>query len=387
MDWMHRIISCVALLLVATTFASAAPSNLAVSVEPTISPTPVKANGAFHAVYELRISNYSRHQLHLHEIAVTGASGQRVLAQYDGQSLIDALSRPGAPADITDKRALAAGMSAVVFIDVATKARDLIPAILFHRITFDPVAGLPLSDVNIPGVRVTVRSESPITLGPPLRGGGWVASHAFSNASEHRRSIVFVGGKPWLAQRFAIDWLRIGSNGQAFHDEPANNAYWAPYGAEVLAVADGQVAKLMDGVPENNPTSETKAVPINIDTASGNYIILDLSAGRYALYAHLKPGSFQVQLGEQVKRGQVIALLGNSGNADAPHLHFQVMDASSALAAEGLPYVFHRFAVEGTLPSLGVLSNGRGWRPEVGPVDVRQDELPTENEVIDFDVK
>ena len=113
MNWLRRIISCASLVLVATTFASAAPSNLAVGVEPTISPTPVKANGAFHAVYELRISNYSRHQLHLHEIAVTGVSGQRVLAQYDGQSLIDALNRPGAPADITDKRALAAGMSAV----------------------------------------------------------------------------------------------------------------------------------------------------------------------------------------------------------------------------------------------------------------------------------
>jgi hypothetical protein len=64
-------------------------------------------------------------------------------------------------------------MSAVVFIDVATRARDLIPAMLFNRITFDPVAGLSLSDANIPGVRVTVRSESPIILGPPLRGGGW----------------------------------------------------------------------------------------------------------------------------------------------------------------------------------------------------------------------
>ena len=124
----------------------------------------------------------------------------------------------------------------------------------------------------------------------------------------------------WLAQRFAIDWLRIGPNGLAFHDDPAANGSWAPYGAEVLAVANGRISNLRDGVPENDPTSEAKAVPINLETASGNYIIIDLGGGRYAFYAHLQPGSLRVHVGDHVKEGQTIALLGNSGNADAPHL-------------------------------------------------------------------
>jgi murein DD-endopeptidase MepM/ murein hydrolase activator NlpD len=109
-----------------------------------------------------------------------------------------------------------------------------------------------------------------------------------------------------------------------------------------------------------------------------------LGGGRYAFYAHLQPGSLRVHVGDHVKEGQTIALLGNSGNADAPHLHFQVMDRNSPLAAEGLPYVFHRFRIEGTLPSLSALADGKGWRPQTGSTDVRVDELPTENEVIDF---
>jgi murein DD-endopeptidase MepM/ murein hydrolase activator NlpD len=43
----------------------------------------------------------------------------------------------------------------------------------------------------------------------------------------------------------------------------------------------------------------------------------------------------------------VIGLLGNSGNSDAPHLHFHVMDAPSPLLANGLPYVFRSFEGDG----------------------------------------
>ncbi len=359
------------------------PSNLAVELEPSISPIPVKADGVFHTVYELRLGNRGRDELHLSEIAVTDPSG-RVLARYAGQYLVDALSRPGAPGNIADKRIIGPGLSAVVFFDVVNESRGSIPAVLFHRFVFEPITGRPESDTTLSGIRVAVRSQAPIELGPPLRGGGWVASHALSNTSEHRRSIVFVDGKPWLAQRFAIDWLRIGANGQAFHGEPARNENWAPYGVDVLAVADGRVADLQDGIPENNPSSDRKAVPINLETAPGNYIILDLGGDRYAMYAHLKPGSLRVHRGDHVRRGEVIGLLGNSGNADAPHLHFQVMDTDSPLAAEGLPFVFQRFVLAGKLPSLGVLADGKGWQPQPGQTVIRTDELPTENEVIDF---
>jgi murein DD-endopeptidase MepM/ murein hydrolase activator NlpD len=56
-----------------------------------------------------------------------------------------------------------------------------------------------------------------------------------------------------------------------------------------------------------------------------------------------------------VEGGQVLGLVGNTGISSEPHLHFQVMDASggsSALNADGLPYVFDRFTLVGNIPDL-----------------------------------
>jgi murein DD-endopeptidase MepM/ murein hydrolase activator NlpD len=54
-----------------------------------------------------------------------------------------------------------------------------------------------------------------------------------------------------------------------------------------------------------------------------------------------------VKEGEQVKRGEVLALVGNSGNSLAPHLHFHVMDGPESLASNGLPYVVDSFEITG----------------------------------------
>ncbi|MCE5317538.1 MAG: M23 family metallopeptidase [Parachlamydia sp.] len=51
-------------------------------------------------------------------------------------------------------------------------------------------------------------------------------------------------------------------------------------------------------------------------------VFIDIGHVRFAFYAHFQPESLKVKMGEKVERGQVIALLGNSGNSDAPHLHF-----------------------------------------------------------------
>ena len=69
-----------------------------------------------------------------------------------------------------------------------------------------------------------------------------------------------------------------------------------------------------------------------IEQADGNHVILALGHGRFAFYAYLEPGSVRVKPGARVRRGQVIARLGNSGSSSGLHLHFQVMDRPSALA-------------------------------------------------------
>ena len=127
---------------------------------------------------------------------------------------------------------------------------------------------------------------------------------------------------------------------------------------------------------------------MTLESADGNHVILDLGEGRYAFYAHLKPGSVAVAAGERVPRGQLIGELGNSGSSTGPHLHFHVMDAPSALVADGLPYVFDRFALTGRTPPLAEVI-ALAERQEPIPIDTqdagpRQDALPLGGDVVDF---
>jgi len=127
------------------------------------------------------------------------------------------------------------------------------------------------------------------------------------------------------------------------------------YGAEVLAVGDGKVVFVKDGIPQNLPqaSGEIKpAVPLTRETNAGNWIAIDLGNNRYALYAHLQPGSIRVKVGDKVRKGQVIALVGNSGNAVGPHLHFHVgneyrVNGGDFNGNEGLPFIFDSFVVAG----------------------------------------
>jgi murein DD-endopeptidase MepM/ murein hydrolase activator NlpD len=112
---------------------------------------------------------------------------------------------------------------------------------------------------------------------------------------------------------------------------------------------------------------------------------VDIGDGRFAFYAHMQPGSLRVQVGEGVTRGQVIGLLGNTGNSFAPHLHFHVMDGPEPLASNGQPYVFRSFESEGTLTnSVDDLAEGRPAR--IGPVlaGPHRLQLPLNNQVVDF---
>jgi len=181
-----------------------------------------------------------------------------------------------------------------------------------------------------------VRAEAPIVIGPPLEGPGWIAGNGPSNTSGHRGALLVTGGAAHLAQRFAIDWVQSIPTGGG--GDPKLNKSYAAYGRRALAVADATVVATKDGIAENVPGPP----PPNptLETIGGNHVILDLGGGRYAFYAHLQPKSLKVKLGDRVKRGQLLGLVGNSGNSTEPHLHFQICDAPSPLACEGLPYAF-----------------------------------------------
>jgi murein DD-endopeptidase MepM/ murein hydrolase activator NlpD len=104
------------------------------------------------------------------------------------------------------------------------------------------------------------------------------------------------------------------------------------------------------------------------DTIGGNFIALDLGGGQFATYSHLQPGSLLVKQGDRVRRGQTLARVGNSGDARAPHLHFQVTTTSSLFAGEGIPYVIDAYRA----------------KPADGDWESRTNELPFRDMLVDF---
>jgi murein DD-endopeptidase MepM/ murein hydrolase activator NlpD len=79
----------------------------------------------------------------------------------------------------------------------------------------------------------------------------------------------------------------------------------APQGTEVYATGNGKVI-----------ASEKSK------TGYGNTIEIDHGFGYITFYAHLK--DFKVRKGDEVKRGQVIGTIGNTGKSTSPHLHYEV---------------------------------------------------------------
>ena len=215
-----------------------------------------------------------------------------------------------------------------------------VPRRLVHRVTFVSAEGRHTVEE---GGRVPVPTGRPIVVGPPLRGRNWAAINTPHNVDGHRKALLRVDGRDVVAQRFAIDFARRGWNRKTWRGDRFNNSSYYAYGANVLAASDGIVSSIKDGIPENVPGDDSRAVEITLDNAAGNYVTVDSGDGRYLFYAHMQPGNLRVKPGDEVRRGDVLGLLGNSGNSTEPHLHFHIGDADSLLGAEGLPYVFDSF--------------------------------------------
>ncbi|HJQ69259.1 MAG TPA: M23 family metallopeptidase [Blastocatellia bacterium] len=362
------------------------PAGMSLDVQIPSAPIPVKADGKVHLAYELHITNFRGVDLALTRVEVTsGDNTAAVLADYRDAALSERLARPGARPDLADKRVIAGGMRAVVFVWLTLEETAVVPAKLLHRISFNLMRPTGSEAGAVEGVQTSVRKEAPIVIDMPLRGGPWVAGFGPSNDAGHRRTILPLDGRARIPQRFAIDWMKLGDDGKPARGDASKITNWYGYGAEVLAVADSRVAGVKDGVSETPSLGVMPTTPIKLEDAGGNYVSLDLGNGRFAFYGHLQPGSIRVKVGDRVRSGQVIGLVGHSGNSTAPHLHFHVSDSSAALAAEGVPYVFKGFEVLGAVESSEALDRNEQWKPQPGAAPrSRRMEIPLDKTVVRF---
>jgi hypothetical protein len=336
------------------------------------------SDGMVHLEYDLMLTNVFTTPVTVTAIDVLTPDGQSLL-QLEGDALA-AMTRPLAgntPTDVVPQSGAVAAM-----IDVVVPS-DQVPERLTHRISYalapDASALALIGSREIRGPELIVDPFAPLVIAPPLRGAGWMNANGCCDASAHRSAILAVDGARLVKfETFAIDWIRL--EGTRFYSgDGARNEDHFAFGAEVLAVADGMVAFVRDGMPEETPFEPSKSLRQPLDYG-GNEVVLELAPGVYAFYAHLQPGSIRVQIGETVKAGQVLGLLGNTGNTDAAHLHFQLADGPDVLTATSLPFVIDAWTLAGTVSPEGSCTDIR----VVGPPEPQTATLPLDQTVADF---
>ena len=210
------------------------------------------------------------------------------------------------------------------------------------------IAGLILRPPR-PEIPVPSRNETPLSF--PLQGECLVFWGGDDKASNLHHDVP--------SQRFAFDFLAVDAKGATHRGDESKNEGFYVYGREVLAPADGVVTEAIDGVRENPPGT------MNSFSALGNAVFIQHSAHEVSVLAHLIPGSVRVKVGDQVKRGQVIGLCGNSGNSSEPHLHYHLQNT---------PYMPEATGIKCTFGSLRVTRDGK--------TEVKQDYSPVKGELI-----
>jgi hypothetical protein len=343
-------------------------------------PQPVAADdGRRHLAYEIELVNHASSTVTLQRVEVVSAG--RVIDTVQGDRLVRTMGGfGGAPAGAT----LAPGAGGLVLLDVAQSPRRPLPRRLTHRITIDIDPADAISATTYVTAPTRVVQRAAVVIAPPLRGPRWViGSGCCDSLDTHRGAVLAANGGFDAPERFAIDFVQLDAQNRLFAGPASVLTNYPGFGAGVFSVSGGRVVGLVDGVAEGAPPDPPPG--ITAANAGGNYVVVDMGGDRYAFYAHLQPGSIAVKIGDRVRTGQKLGLLGNTGNSTGPHLHFHVMDSPSPLGSSGVPYRFTRFRVAGTIADPQPLFDGGAPTITPPPSGTRRNEMPLNFQVVDFE--
>lgn len=344
-------VALIALWLSATPTASASGSRISggllrAAVRQAPAPVP-GTDQRRHLVYEIALLNAAATDVQVRGLEIRGGHRGAPLAAYGPAEIEGIMVGPDRG---TPTSTLAAGQRGFIYLDLSLRPGRHVPGRLLHRFT----ASRGGRDVSFSGAKSRVDRRAPVRLSPPLRGDDLVVIGCCGANLGHRRALLEIEpGALTLAQRYAIDFVRVDDQLSTSAGDPTRNESYLIFGDEVLAAAPGRVVATRNDVAEGTPPDETPFT--TWEDVTGNSVTQDLGDGRFAVYAHMQPGSVRVRPGEHVRRGQVLGLVGNTGISSEPHLHFHVMDGPggpSHVAAEGLPFVFDGFEFDAHVSGL-----------------------------------
>jgi hypothetical protein len=184
----------------------------------------------------------------------------------------------------------------------------------------------------VPGMFRSPSEAESVSLELPVKGK-WIAYHAgnpvfmnYHNATE--------------PQQYAMDIMKLNANNKVYEGKGDTITDLYTMHEEVYAPAEGEVIHAIDSLANHDLSygSQDSANP------AGNHVVIEAGKEQYIFLAHLHQGSLAVQQGDQVKPGDLIGTIGNSGNTSWPHLHLHIQDKAKLndTNAIGQPFRFKR---------------------------------------------
>ena len=303
-------------------------------------------DGMDHVEYGLLLVSVFPEPVTLSSVAVLDLTGKELM-RIEGNALAAATQTLFAKTPARDIPA-----SAAVSIDV-----DLIlppgaaPERVTHRIAYalkaDSQLGLLVDPPEVDAPEVAINHQPAIVIGPPLKGDGWLAGAACCKPNIHRDERIAIDGvRIETAETFALDLVKV-RHDRIFDGDGKKVEQYYGFGENVLAVADGTVVSVHDGMSDQTPF--VLITPKSKSDYGGNNVMLEIAPNVFAWYAHLRQGSIAVKVGDAVKAGAPIGKLGNTGPSEGPHLHLGLLDKPDSIAGRSLPFVFDSFTLVGAV--------------------------------------
>jgi Peptidase family M23 len=303
-------------------------------------------DGMDHVEYELLLVSVFPEPVTLSSVTVLDLTGKELM-RIEGNALAAATQTLFAKTAARDIPA-----SAAVSIDV-----DLIlqpgaaPERVTHRIAYalkaDSQLGLLADPPEVDAPEVAINHQPAIVIEPPLKGDGWLAGAACCKPNIHRDERIAIDGvRIETAETFALDLVKV-RHDRIFDGDGKKVEQYYGFGENVLAVADGTVVSVHDGMSDQTPF--VLMTPKSKSDYGGNNVMLEIAPNVFAWYAHLRQGSIAVKVGDAVKAGAPIGKLGNTGPSEGPHLHLGLLDKPDSIAGRSLPFAFDSFTLVGAV--------------------------------------
>jgi Peptidase family M23 len=367
--FMFKNITLISALLLLNSFVSNAgilnldPKNVVDTTKvPSITITPGKPLiekdlYGYYLNFDIIIKNQTNHVLELSSIeaAIMDGSGKFILRKamnWEGRS-------PGI--DLLGVTEIKPGQTISIFNPFHTFQPDITIGSLKYGLFFNYADNPVQKENNKKRLPIDFDASSVLLVKPkiyiakneyylPLKGKLVVwDGHDFY--SRNRRSpIEITDNKPAKnnnESRYAYDLMSVDADGNMYYDTPFKKQNWFVFGKPVNAPADGRVVFIKNDIPDNEYKDKAVILPKLSATTDpqgkGNYIVIKHANGEYTELLNLEKGSINVKPGSMVKAGQQLAIVGFSGNAKYPHLHYSVTNGTKETASEGLPNYFNDY--------------------------------------------